>query len=74
MVADLFGGQTTAPSDTTNMSVSSPASQLASSDSLQQLDERHEELLTKLDALYRELETALANLQPKHEGALREAA
>ena len=38
---------------------------LASSEALQHLDERHEELLVKLEALYSELETALANLLPK---------
>lgn len=42
---------------------------LASSESLQKLDQRHEELLVKLDDLYRELETALANLLPKQEAA-----
>jgi hypothetical protein len=44
-------------------------SELASSESLQILDQRHEELLVKLDALYHELEAALANLLPKQEAA-----
>lgn len=50
-------------------------SELASSESLQDLDQRHEELLLKLDALYCELETALANLLPRADAAtLRGAA
>jgi hypothetical protein len=49
--------------------------QLATSESLQQLDQRHEEILVKLDDLYRELETALANLLPKQEATpLKDAA
>jgi hypothetical protein len=49
--------------------------QLASSESLQQLDQRHEELLGKLDSLCKELESALANLLPKPEAApLQDAA
>ena len=51
------------------MSVSESKSELASSESLQKLDQRHEELLVKLDALCHELETALRHLQPKQEAA-----
>jgi hypothetical protein len=51
------------------MSVANSPSKLATNESLQQLDLRHEELLVKLDALYRELETALANLLPRQEAA-----
>ena len=39
--------------------------ELACSESLQKLDQRHEELLVKLDDLCRELETALKNLAPQ---------
>ncbi len=41
--------------------------ELASTESLHKLDQRHEELLVKLDSLCRELETALNNLVPKSE-------
>ena len=50
-------------------------SQLADSDSLQKLDQRHEELLVKLDDLCRELEAALKNLVPQSgESPLKDAA
>ncbi len=49
--------------------------ELADSDSLHKLDQRHEELLVKLDDLCRELETALKNLAPpSSESPLKEAA
>jgi hypothetical protein len=49
--------------------------ELADSDSLKKLDDRHEELLVKLDDLCKELETAIAKLAPKPEGMpLQEAA
>jgi hypothetical protein len=49
--------------------------ELASTESLHKLDQRHEELLVKLAALCSELETALTNLAPKsEETALKEAA
>ena len=49
--------------------------ELASTESLHKLDQRHEELLGKLAALCSELETALSNLMPKKEEAqLKEAA
>jgi hypothetical protein len=50
-------------------------SELASTESLHKLDQRHEELLVKLAALCSELETALNNLVPKSEETqLKEAA
>lgn len=49
-------------------------SQLATSESLNKLDERHEELLVKLDCLYRELETALAKLGVKTDDPQRKEA
>lgn len=49
--------------------------ELACSESLQKLDQRHEELLVKLDDLCRELEAALKNLAPpSSEVAIKEAA
>lgn len=49
--------------------------ELADSESLHKLDQRHEELLVKLEALCQELETALNNLQPKaKETLLKDAA
>jgi hypothetical protein len=57
------------------MSAPSATSELASTESLQKLDQRHEELLIKLDTLHRELEAALANLLPRQEAApLQDAA
>jgi hypothetical protein len=44
-------------------------SELATSESLQNLDQRHTELLEKLDALCHEIEAALASLSPKTEPA-----
>jgi hypothetical protein len=50
-------------------------SELANSDSLRKLDERHEELLGKLEELCLELDTALKNLMPKAEAdSLKDAA
>ncbi len=49
--------------------------ELASTESLHKLDQRHEELLVKLAALCSELESALSNLMPKSEETqLKEAA
>jgi hypothetical protein len=49
--------------------------ELASSESLHKLDQRHEELLVKLDSLCRELEAALGNLTPNSgDPPLQEAA
>lgn len=42
-------------------------SELATSESLQKLDQRHTELLEKLDALCQEIEATLASLAPKSE-------
>jgi hypothetical protein len=62
-------------SETSSKSAPLVKNELASSESLQKLDQRHEELLVKLDALTRELETALANLLPKQEAPpLKDAA
>jgi hypothetical protein len=50
-------------------------SELANTDSLRKLDERHEELLGKLEELCLELDTALKNLMPKAEAdSLQDAA
>jgi hypothetical protein len=49
--------------------------ELASTESLHKLDQRHEELLVKLAALCSELERALNNLMPKkEESPLKDAA
>ncbi len=60
------------PRDPRRLSV---MTELADSESLHKLDQRHEELLVKLEALCQELETALNNLQPKaKETLLKDAA
>lgn len=62
-------------SESASNSVPPATSELASSESLQKLDQRHEELLVKLDSLCQELEAALANLLPKEKSReMREAA
>jgi hypothetical protein len=47
--------------------------ELANTDSLRKLDERHEELLGKLQELCQELDAAVRNLMPKAE-PLKDAA
>lgn len=53
--------------------VANPMNEITNTESLHKLDERHEELLEKLDTLCRELEEALKNLAPSSD-SLREAA
>jgi hypothetical protein len=50
-------------------------SELANTDSLRKLDERHEELLGKLEELCQQLDSALKNFMPKTEAeSLKDAA
>jgi hypothetical protein len=50
-------------------------SDIANSDSLRKLDERHEELLGKLEELCQQLDSALKNFMPKAEAEpLKDAA
>ena len=56
------------------MNGSSSINQLATNESLNKLDQRHEELLVKLDCLYRELEAALASLGVKTDDGQRQEA
>jgi hypothetical protein len=50
-------------------------SDIANSDSLRKLDERHEELLVKLEELCQQLDSALKNFMPKQDAQpLKDAA